>query len=123
MFGRLSRRTTLLPAALVAAALAGAGIAVGTYAALDSGGGTTVTEVAVPAQPTARVTSTALTVNEIYRRASGGVVEIATTAGSSGAYPFPYGGGGARRAQGSGFAYVRKGAQETVQVKLGTRPS
>lgn len=105
---RFSRHTMFLPATL-AAALVGAGAAAGTYAALDGDGPATAGVPAATAQPAAQTTSSGLTVNEIYRRASAGVVEITSTGGSADTSPFPYGGGGARQSQGSGFVFDDQG--------------
>src|SRR5919201_1768541 len=55
-----------------------------------------------------------LSVNEIYRRAYKGVVEITVSSQGSGESPFP-GGGSAQRSQGSGFVYDSKGDIVTNQ--------
>jgi putative serine protease PepD len=54
-------------------------------------------------------------VNEIYRRAYKGVVEITVTSQSSGTSPFPGGGSETQKAQGSGFVYDSKGDIVTNQ--------
>jgi putative serine protease PepD len=89
--------------------LAGAAVGVGTYAAL--GGRTTTTTVvheagAATSRPTSN-TSGGLSVNEIYRRTSPGVVEI--TVRSTSASQFPFGGSQQSAAQGSGFVYDTAG--------------
>jgi putative serine protease PepD len=89
--------------------LAGAAVGVGTYAAL--GGRTTTTTVvrdagAATSRPTSN-TSGGLSVNEIYRRTSPGVVEI--TARSTSASQFPFGGSQQSVGQGSGFVYDTSG--------------
>jgi putative serine protease PepD len=62
-----------------------------------------------------------LTVNQIYRNASPGVVELTVTSGSSGSGSngFPFGGGGGsgqtQQAQGSGWVYDMKGDIVTDQ--------
>jgi S1-C subfamily serine protease len=104
-------RRTIAATALAASALAGAGVGVGTYAALNNGGGTTtVRQVAAPAASSQQVSSSsALSVAEIFRRASRGVVEISVTTQGSGT-TFPFGqGGGTQTAQGSGFVYDTNG--------------
>jgi putative serine protease PepD len=89
--------------ALVAAAGAiglGAGAMVG--AATDEAG-TTVKSVTVgSAQPAAARSSTTLSVSQIARRSTAGVVEVTSTSGSSDTSPYPFG-GGQTQAQGSGF--------------------
>jgi putative serine protease PepD len=101
----LRKRTSIL---IAAAALAlGVGAGAGGYAAVSGGETThaagTTAQTATPAAASTRN----LSVGEIYRRASAGVVEITTTS-TSGANdaPFPFGGGsGESQAQGSGFVY------------------
>jgi putative serine protease PepD len=103
-------RTLSLAAALVAAAGIGAGGAA-TYAAIsDEGTRTVVREVPVAnSQPAA--SPTPLSVNQIYRRAYKGVVEITVTAEGS---ESPFGGPRAQ-GQGSGFVYDRQGHVVTNQ--------
>jgi len=104
----LGRRTAVPIAALLAAAVVGGGVGAAAYATFGDGdGGTTASGVVSTGRPTAQTTSTALSVNEIYRRTSPGVVEIVTTTGNSGS-PFPDG-GGTQQAQGSGFVYDTAG--------------
>jgi putative serine protease PepD len=102
-------RTTLIASLLVAACL-GAGGGAAVYAVASSGGDTKtiVRQVTVQdSQPASR--STALSVNEIYRRTHRGVVDITVTSGAS-----PFGGSGGR-AEGSGFVYDSKGDIVTNQ--------
>ena len=94
-------RTHLLAAVLAAAIGAGGGI--GTYAALSGPEAKTVVRE-VPVTRSQPAATSALTVNEVYRRAYKAVVEITAAASETG--PFPSGGG---RAQGSGFVYDRNG--------------
>jgi putative serine protease PepD len=98
---RPRRIILLLTASVVAAGLvAGGGAAV--YAALSPGTKTVVRQVTVrDSQPAAKTDS--LSVNEIYRRAYKGVVEIGVTSQAS------------QRAQGSGFVYDTKGHIVTNQ--------
>jgi putative serine protease PepD len=91
------------------AALGGAAAGVGGYAAFGTAGPTTTVVRSAPvAAAVPAATSSNLTVNEVYRRASAGVVEITVTTSGSNA-PFPYGGGGGGQAQGSGFVYDKQG--------------
>jgi putative serine protease PepD len=96
-------RTSLIASLLVAACL-GAGGGAAVYAAASSDGTKTVVRPVTveSAQPASR--STGLSVNEIYRRAHRGVVDI-TVAGSS-ASPF---GPPQSSAEGSGFVYDSRG--------------
>ena len=103
-------RTLSLAAALVAAAGIGAGGAA-TYAAIsDEGTRTVVREVPVASSEPA-ASPTPLSVNQIYRRAYKGVVEITVTAEGS---ESPFGGPRAQ-GQGSGFVYDRQGHVVTNQ--------
>jgi putative serine protease PepD len=101
-------RLTLPLTAAIAIAAIGLGGGAAAYAVLSPGGTKTVVrEVTVQdAQPAA--STSALSVNEIYRRTHKGVVEItvASTASSEGN---PFGGSETRQAQGSGFVYDDKG--------------
>ncbi len=92
--------------ALIASLAAAAAIGAASYAALSSGGSTTVVrQVTVAgAQPTAATSPSSVT--DVYNSASKGVVEI-TVAGTSSGYPF--GGSQTREAQGSGFVYDAQG--------------
>jgi putative serine protease PepD len=89
--------------------LAGAAVGVGTYAAL--GGRTTTTTVVREASDAngkaTSNTSGGLTVNEIYRRTSPGVVEV--TARSTSGSQFPFGHSQESVGQGSGFVYDTSG--------------
>jgi putative serine protease PepD len=114
------RPTHILPlaAALVAVLGAGAGGGAATYAALSpESTRTVVRQVTVAGSQPAAATST-LSVNDIYRRAYKGVVEItvATTARSA---PNPFGGSQTQRAQGSGFVYDGTGNIVTNQHVVG----
>jgi putative serine protease PepD len=101
---RRSRHTTIV-ASLLAAACLGAGGGAVAYATLhDSGSNTVVRQVTVQQADTA--SSSPLSVNQIYRRAYRGVVEITVTEGGS-ASPIP--GGGEAQAQGSGWVYDSDG--------------
>jgi putative serine protease PepD len=99
-------RTTIV-ASLLAAACLGAGGGAIAYATL-SGGDTVVKQVTVKqAEPIASSTAP-LSVNQIYRRAYRGVVEITVTLASGQTSPFG-GGGDSAQAQGSGWVYDSDG--------------
>jgi putative serine protease PepD len=112
---RPSRRTVAAAAALLlTAALAGGGVG----AATSLGLGSTETVTTVVRETTtaedgtpAAVTGGDLGVNEVYRRAAAGVVEITVTGGTSS----PFGGEQQQTAQGSGFVYDRDGHVITNQ--------
>ena len=97
-------RTTVI-AALAAAVAIGAGGGVAAYSAFNSSTKTVVRQVTVDNSTPASATSS-LSVNEIYRRAYKGVVELTVTS-NQGATPF--GGSNTQRAQGSGFVYDTQG--------------
>jgi len=104
---RRSRQT--FTASLLAAACLGAGGGAVAYATL-SGGDTVVKQVTVhEAQPVAS-SSAPLSVNQIYRKAYRGVVEI-TVKSNSGGQQTPFGGGGSgqTQAEGSGWVYDDQG--------------
>ena len=94
--------------AVIVAALVGAGIGVAVTASMDRGGGGGSAAPTLPASPAVSTAEGALSVNQIYRLASPGVVEITVTSGGADTSPFPYG-GGAQQAQGSGFVYDANG--------------
>jgi putative serine protease PepD len=108
-----TRRTLPLATALVVAAGAVAGAGAAVYAALSPGTKTVVRQVTVrDSQPAAKTET--LSVNDIYRRAYKGVVEISVTSETSS--PGPFGGGSqTQKAQGSGFVYDSKGDIVTNQ--------
>jgi putative serine protease PepD len=111
----------ILLTAVGGAALIGAGVGAGTYAAVGGGSKTTTTVVnpsaassSASSSSPATLTSqqTPLSVNEIYKRNAPGVVEITVTTQSSGG---PFGQGGEQQAQGSGFVYDTQGDIVTDQ--------
>jgi putative serine protease PepD len=105
---RLSRPLAISVTAVLVAALVGGGVGAAVYAAFGTGGDGSPSPSAVSsARPAAQTQTTALSVNQIYRLASPGVVEITTSTGS-GTSPYPYG-GGTSQAQGSGFVYDSAG--------------
>ena len=97
-------RTTVI-AALAAAVAIGAGGGVAAYSALNSNTKTVVRQVTVDNSTPASATSS-LSVNEIYRRANKGVVELTVTSNRG---TTPFGGSDTQRAQGSGFVYDTQG--------------
>jgi len=109
-------RSLALAGATVLAA-AGASLAVVTAAGPKGGTTTVLRQVAVPQNTAAK--SSGLTVNQIYRNASPGVVELTVTSGSSGSgsngLPFGGGSGQTQQAQGSGWVYDMKGDIVTDQ--------
>ena len=108
---KLHRRAAVGAAGTLLVA-AGAGIGAGVYAVGASPSTKTTTivrEAAAPTAPTAQTQSTALSINQIYRRNYRGVVQVTVDEQSqSGTFPFG-GGGGSSQAQGSGFVYDSKG--------------
>jgi putative serine protease PepD len=90
---------------LLAAACLGAGGGAVAYATL-SDGSTVVKQVTVQRSEPIASSTAPLSVNEIYRRAYRGVVEITVT--QSGGVP-GFGGSGAAKAQGSGWVYDSSG--------------
>jgi S1-C subfamily serine protease len=103
-------RTLSLAAALVAAAGIGAGGAA-TYAALSPEDTRTVVRQVTVEDSEPAASASPLSVNQIYRRAYKGVVEITVTAEAS---ESPFGGQQAQ-GQGSGFVYDRQGHVVTNQ--------
>jgi putative serine protease PepD len=97
--------------------LAGAAVGVGTYAALGGRTTTVVREASVANGKATSNTSGGLSVNEIYRRTSPGVVEV--TARSTSASQFPFGGSQQRVGQGSGFVYDTSGHVITNEHVVG----
>jgi putative serine protease PepD len=103
---RRSRQT--FTASLLAAACLGAGGGAVAYATL-SGGDTVVKQVTVKQAESVASSSAPLSVNQIYRKANRGVVEITVTTNSGDNSPFGGGGGGTAQAQGSGWVYDSDG--------------
>ena len=99
-------RPTIIVASLLAAACLGAGGGAVAYATLHDNGTTTVTKQ-VTVQQADQASVSPLSVNQIYRRAYRGVVEITVTEAGT-ATPFG-GGGGQAQAQGSGWVYDTDG--------------
>ena len=104
-------RPSLIASLLAAACVGVGGGALLSWALLSDNSKTVVRQVTVENSETA-ASATPLSVNEVYRRAYRGVVEI--TVSSTGA---PFGGapGGQQQAQGSGFVYNANGDIVTNQ--------
>src|SRR6266516_1391234 len=106
---------------IAGAALIGAGVGAGTYAAVGGGSKTTtkvVTEpVASPSSSSSTLTSQQgqLSVGDIAKRDSASVVEITVTEQGSTGGGFFGQGGGSQTAQGSGFVYDEQGDIVTDQ--------
>jgi len=100
-------RPTIIVASLLAAACLGAGGGALAYATLhDNGTSTVVKQVTV--QQADQASASPMSVNQVYRRAYRGVVEITVTEAASSSTPFG-GGGGTQQAQGSGWVYDSDG--------------
>ena len=126
------RETFLRRSVPVAAALAlGGGAGAAIYAATSGSPGHTTTVVAsVPAQQTARTVTTGDALEQLYKNAAPGVVDITVTTSGGGSNFLP--GGGQSAAEGSGFvvdtaghivtnAHVVDGASAiTVRFQNGT---
>jgi putative serine protease PepD len=93
-------------AALIGAALVGAGGGAATYAAFSSSNSKTVVRQVTVAGSQPAAAGTSLSVGQIYNMASKGVVEITVT---SAGQATPFGGQESHQAQGSGFVYDDSG--------------
>jgi len=109
----MSKRTTILRrvAPLVATLALGGGIGAAVYAGLTGGGSPASTSPATVTAPTttiqpAAATTTTSSLNEIYKTATPGVVDITVTQTSSGGFGF---GQEQSQAEGTGFVYDTKG--------------
>ena len=102
------RSRPLTVASLLAAACLGAGGGAVAYATL-SGSDTVVKQVTVKQAESVASSSAPLSVNQIYRKANRGVVEITVTTSGGDNSPFGGGGGGTSQAQGSGWVYDSDG--------------
>ena len=119
-FGSANTKKAIL-GVIGAAALVGAGVGAGTYAAFG-GSSKTVTRVvqqsssgsgqtSTPAQASSTLASSTSSVGQIYARVSPGVVKITVTSQGS----FSFGGQDTQQAQGSGFVFDRQGHIATDQ--------
>jgi putative serine protease PepD len=100
-----------LTAAVVAGALIGAGGGAGTYAALSSGDTKTVVRQVTVADSQPAASTSALSVNAIYKLAHRGVVEVKVDSQATD----PFGGTRSQSAEGSGFVYDTSGHVLTNQ--------
>ena len=97
------RRAALTAAALLAVGGGGAAVGALTYASLDHGGTTTVVRD-ISGSGSSTVTEAALSITDIAKRSTPGVVDIVVTSNASnGFYSQP------QTAEGSGFVYDTKG--------------
>jgi putative serine protease PepD len=94
-----------LALSLLAAACVGAGGGAVAYATLSDGSTVDKQVTVQPSEPIAS-SSAPLSVNQIYRRAYRGVVEITVTTSAAAS---PFGGSGTAKAQGSGWVYNSSG--------------
>jgi putative serine protease PepD len=117
-FSRPPSRTV---ATLFAALLVGAGGGAGAALALDDGAaGSTRVVTSTQGATAVAADSTSMTVNEVYRRAKQGVVDVTVTSqGASGSTTDPFGtptpGSGASTAEGSGIVLDKEGNIATNQ--------
>ncbi len=103
-------RAILTAAAAIAVAAIGAGVGAGLYATLTPSDTNTTTVVTVDrAEPVAA--SDSLTINDIYKRTHGSVVDLTVSSSGGGSSPF----GGGSQAEGSGFVYDKQGHIVTNQ--------
>jgi putative serine protease PepD len=100
------RITPLLLTAALAVLAVGAGGGALVASAFSGGTKTVVRQVTVSGSQPAS-SSSSLSVNDVYRRAYKGVVQITVTSQDS--TPEPFGGSGTQQAQGSGFVYDASG--------------
>jgi putative serine protease PepD len=113
--------------ALSVTALAAGGVGAGAVALTRGSSPNTKTTAAPAAQPSNAAAATTLTVGQIAKQSSAGVVEVDASA-TSNSSPFP-GGSGSSAAEGTGFVYDTKGdivtnehvidGASSVKVKLG----
>jgi putative serine protease PepD len=131
---RPSRGTLVAAGAVAAAALVGGGVGAATTAALSGEPSETTTVVetgaASPEATPAAANGNDLSVSEIYRAVSDGVVEITVTGRGGAGLPSPFGDEEApqTRGQGSGFVYDDEGrivtnhhvveGADSIEVKL-----
>ena len=100
--------------AMVAAAAVVGGGAGAAITTLSDGGGSAKTTTITTAAAGANVANTDLSVGQVAKNATKSVVEIDATS-SGGDQSFPFGNGGSRSAEGTGFVYDTKGHIVTNQ--------
>jgi putative serine protease PepD len=104
----MSKKTSRVAASFCAVAIAGGGAGAAAVALTHSSSSQTVT-VAAPAAAASNVAAaTTLTVGQIAKQSSPGVVEIDATS-TGGTSPYPGGGSSGSSAEGTGFVYDEKG--------------
>jgi len=105
----MSKKTSRVAASFCVVALAGGGAGAAAFALTHDSSSHTVT-VSAPASGTSNVAAgTTLTVGQIAKQSSPGVVEIDATTNGGGSSPYPGGGGSSSSAEGTGFVYDLKG--------------
>src|SRR3954471_20176364 len=104
----MSKKTSRVAASFCAVAIAGGGAGAAAVALTHSSSSQTVT-VAAPAAAASNVAAgTTLSVGQIAKQSSPGVVEIDATS-TGGTSPYPGGGSSSSSAEGTGFVYDQKG--------------
>jgi putative serine protease PepD len=100
-----------IAAAVCAAAVVGGGAGAAAVALTEGSSPSQPVAAVAPAVDRSNVASADLTVGEIAKRLSPGIVEVDATSSGGGTMPYPYGGGsGAEEsAEGTGFVYDTKG--------------
>ncbi len=103
----MPRNTNRIAATVAVAVLAGAGAGAGAVALSHDSSHTTTTVVSA-ATGSSNIADSALTVGEIAKATTPGVVEIDSTS-TGGGSTYPFGGQGSQSAEGTGFVYDTKG--------------
>ncbi len=104
----MSKKTSRVAASFCVVALA-AGGAGAAAVALTHDSSSHVVTVAAPAAATSIAAGTTLTVGQIAKQSSPGVVEIDSITNGGGTSPYPGSGGSSSSAEGTGFVYDLKG--------------
>jgi putative serine protease PepD len=87
----------------------GLGAGVGGYSLVSNSEATSAEATTITTARTVAASAGAMSVNQIYRKAGPGTVDILVNTSSSGNSGFPFPGGGTAQAQGSGFVYDASG--------------
>jgi putative serine protease PepD len=103
----MSKKTSRLAASFCVVAIAGGGAGAAAVALTHGSSSKTITVAAAPAASNV-ASGTALTVGQIAKESSPGVVEIDATSANTGS-PYPGSGGSSSSAEGTGFVYDLKG--------------
>jgi putative serine protease PepD len=105
----MSKKSSRIAASFCAVAIAGGGAGAAAVALTHGSSSKTVTVAGAAAPAASNVASgTALTVGQIAKQSSPGVVEIDATSTNAGS-PYPGSGGSSSSAEGTGFVYDLKG--------------